>query len=221
MYVEPCCCENQLPRLLRQAGAHAVMFQTSGDVTISHLMKSVMLLSGERPRTLTLALPTLSAELIPLLRRYMSLEWVAHLNLILNASIDTLDLYPQLERIGVPMQRITVALVGDVQPMGLLMFAGDTHTVAITGHLEPTPSQGLHLYSALLGPSGSPALRSFTDPITALIKARTAELKAPEPTAEGQSESPAEAQPKADAQRKRRTKKSNQLRVVAETKPGL
>ena len=213
MYIEPCCCENQLPRLLRQAGAHAVMFQTSGDVTISHLMKSVMLLSGERPRTLTLALPTLSAELIPLLRRYMTLEWVAHLNLILSKSIDTLDLYPQLERIGVPMQRITVALVGDVQPMGLLMFAGDTHTVAITGHLEPTPSQGLHLYSALLGPSGSPALRSFTDPITALIKARKVEIEAPKaddaPTSEATSEPepPAEAQPKADAQRKRRTKK--------------
>ena len=212
MYIEPCCCENQLPRLLRQAGAHAVMFQTSGDVTISHLMKSVMLLSGERPRTLTLALPTLSAELIPLLRRYMTLEWVAHLNLILSASIEAVDLYPQLERIGVPMDRITVALVGDVQPMGLLMFAGDTHTVAITGHLEPTPSQGLHLYSALLGPSGSPALRSFTDPITALIKARKVDISAEaqpmaEPTAEGQSESPAEAKPKADAQRKRRTKK--------------
>lgn len=201
MYIEPCCCENQLPRLLRQAGAHAVMFQTSGDVTISHLMKSVMLLSGERPRTLTLALPTLSSELIPLLRRYMSLEWVAHLNLILNASIEPHDLYPQLERIGVAMDRITVALVADASCMGLLMFAGDTHTVAITGHLEPTPSQGLHLYSALLGPSGSPALRSFTDPITALIRARKVELKAPEP------EVSTEAKPKVDAQRKRRTKK--------------
>jgi hypothetical protein len=141
----------------------------------------------------------------------MTLEWVEHLNLILSKSIEALDLYPQLERIGVPMDRITVALVGDVQPMGLLMFAGDTHTVAITGHLEPTPSQGLHLYSALLGPSGSPALRSFTDPITALIKARAVTIEAPKaddaPTAEGQSESPAEAQPKADAQRKRRTKK--------------
>ena len=201
MYIEPCCCENQLPRLLRQAGAHAVMFQTSGDVTISHLMKSVMLLSGERPRTLTLALPTLSAELIPLLRRYMTLEWVAHLNLILNASIEAVDLYPQLERIGVPMDRITYAPVADASCMGLLMFAGDTHTVAIAGHLEPTPSQGLHLYSALLGPSGSPALRSFTDPITALIRARKVELKAPEP------EVSTEAKPKVDAQRKRRTKK--------------
>ena len=183
-----------------------MMFQTSGDVTISHLMKSVMLLSGERPRTLTLALPTLSAELIPLLRRYMTLEWVAHLNLILNASIEPLDLYPQLERIGVPMDRITVALVADASCMGLLMFAGDTHTVAITGHLEPTPSQGLHLYSALLGPSGSPALRSFTDPITALIKARVVEIEAPK--ADDAPTSEATSQPEPPAARSGRKKTS-------------
>ena len=194
-----------------------MMFQTSGDVTISHLMKSVMLLSGERPRTLTLALPTLSAELIPLLRRYMTLEWVAHLNLILSASIEALDLYPQLERIGVPIDRITVALVGDVQPMGLLMFAGDTHTVAITGHLEPTPSQGLHLYSALLGPSGSPALRSFTDPITALIKARTVELAVP--TAEGQPEEEESEQepPAARSGRKKRSRTPKGQRLESDT----
>jgi hypothetical protein len=184
MYIEPCCAENQLPRLLRQAGAHAVMFQTSGDVTISHLMKSVMLLSGERPRTLTLALPTLSAEVVRLLRRYMTLEWVAHLNLI--TSDTTITQHPSpLTQIGVPMDRITYAPVADASCMGLLMFAGDTHTVAITGQLEPTPSQGLHLYSALLGPSGSPAIRSFTDPITALIRARKVDI-------------PAEAEPKAE-----------------------
>ena len=207
MYIEPCCCENQLPRLLRQAGAHAVMFQTSGDVTISHLMKSVMLLSGERPRTLTLALPAFSAQLIPLLRRYMTLEWVEHLNLITTATTDEHNAYALLSEVGVPMDRITYAPVADASCMGLLMFAGDTHTVAITGHLEPTPSQGLHLYSALLGPSGSPALRSFTDPITALIKARAVELKAPA-TAEGQPEEEENEQepPAARSGRKKRSR---------------
>ena len=195
MYVDPCCCENQLPRLLRQAGAHAVMFQTSGDVTISHLMKSVMLLSGERPRTLTLALPAWAVpSIIPLLRRYMTLEWVAHLNLI--TSDTTITQHPSpLTQIGVPMDRITYAPVADASCMGLLMFAGDTHTVAIAGHLEPTPSQGLHLYSALLGPSGSPALRSFTDPITALIKARAVEIEAPKEKVEKtEAEAPATAE---------------------------
>jgi len=201
MYIEPCCAENQLPRLLRQAGAHAVMFQTSGDVTISHLMKSVMLLSGERPRTLTLALPTLSAEVVRLLRRYMSLEWVAHLNLI--TSDTTITQHPSpLTQIGVPMDRITYAPVADASCMGLLMFAGDTHTVAITGQLEPTPSHGLHLYTAIYGPSGSPNIRSFTDPITALIRARKVDI-------------PAEAEEKAS---EAMPQEGNQPRVVAEKK---
>lgn len=198
MYIEPCCAENQLPRLLRQANGSAVLFQTAGDVTLEHMMKAVMLMSGDRPRVLTLALPQLSADVVALLRRYMSLEWVAHLNLITTQPAVMSDLQPQLERIGVPMQQITVALVDDACSLGLLMFAGPSGTVAIQGPICPAPSQGLHLYSAIYGPSGSPLMRSFTDPITAYIKARAVEIEAP---------APAEAQPKADAQRKRRTKK--------------
>ncbi len=219
MYVDPCCVENQLPRQIRQSGGHSVPFQTAGDVTLSHFMKGIMLMSGERPRTLTLCIPVLTAEVIRLLRRYMQLEWVSHLQLVTSATPSEHNAYALLREIGVPMDRITYAPVTDAQPLGLLMFAGDTHTIAIQGQIEPVPSHGLHLYTAIYGPSGSPNIRSFTDPITALIKARKVELA--EPTAEGQSEVPAEAQPKADAQRKRRTKKSNQLRVVAETKPGL
>ena len=178
MYIEPCCAENQLPRLLRQANGSAVLFQTAGDVTLEHMMKAVMLMSGDRPRVLTLALPQLSADVVALLRRYMSLEWVAHLNLITTATPDEHNAYALLSEVGVPMDRITYAPVADASCMGLLMFAGPSGTVAIQGPLCPAPSQGLHLYSAIYGPSGSPLMRSFTDPITAYIKARTVNLKA-------------------------------------------
>ena len=178
MYIEPCCAENQLPRLLRQANGSAVLFQTAGDVTLEHMMKAVMLMSGDRPRVLTLALPQLSADVVALLRRYMSLEWVAHLNLITTATPDEHNAYALLSEVGVPMDRITYAPVADASCMGLLMFAGPAGTVAIQGPLCPAPSQGLHLYSAIYGPSGSPLMRSFTDPITAYIKARTVDLKA-------------------------------------------
>jgi len=178
MYIEPCCCDNQLPRLLRQSGGSAVLFQTSGDVTLEHLMKAVMLMSGDRPRVLTLALPQLSASVLALLRRYMSLGWVAHLNLITDAPAAMADMHAVLAEIGVPMDCITYAPVTDARPLGLLMFAGPAGTVAIQGPLCPDSTQGLHLYAALYGPSGSPLMRSFTDPIAALIKARTVDLKA-------------------------------------------
>ena len=212
MYIEPCCAENQLPRLLRQANGSAVLFQTAGDVTLEHMMKAVMLMSGDRPRVLTLALPQLSADVVALLRRYMSLEWVAHLNLI--TSDTTITQHPSpLTQIGVPMQQITVALVGDACSLGLLMFAGPSGTVAIQGPLCPAPSQGLHLYSAIYGPSGSPLMRSFTDPITAYIKARAVEIEAPkaDDAATSEATSPsAEAEPMAE--------EGNQPRVVAEKK---
>lgn len=204
MYIEPCCAENQLPRLLRQANGSAVLFQTAGDVTLEHMMKAVMLMSGDRPRVLTLALPQLSADVVALLRRYMSLEWVAHLNLITTATPDEHNAYALLSEVGVPMDRITYAPVADASCMGLLMFAGPAGTVAIQGPLCPAPSQGLHLYSAIYGPSGSPLMRSFTDPITAYIKARAVEIEAPK------ADDAAEAEPMAE--------EGNQPRVVAEKK---
>ena len=213
MYVEPCCIDNQLPRLLRQSDGHAAMFQTSGDVTLEHMIAALMPMVGDRPRVLTLALPVLDDDVAALLQRYMHLEWVAHLNLI--TSDTTITTHPSsLTQIGVPMDRITLSIVTDATTLGLLVFTGDRATAAVQGQLESTVRKGLHLYSALYAPTNTPAIRSLTDPINALIKARAVEIEAPKaddeepvPTAEGQSESPAEAEPMADAQRKRRTKK--------------
>ena len=110
MYIEPCCIDNQLPRLLRQSDGHAAMFQTSGDVTLEHMIKALMPMVGDRPRVLTLALPVVDDDVIALLQRYMRLEWVAHLNLILPAPAEAesqsqAQLLSQLERICRPCGR--------------------------------------------------------------------------------------------------------------------
>jgi len=208
MYVEPCCVDNELPRLLRQSGGSAVLFQTSGDVTLEHLMKAVMLMVGDRPRVMTLAVPSVDAEVQALLQRYLRLEWVARLRLVTSEAAPAAA--QKLLQMGVDRGRQQLSIVDDARPLGLLMFSGPQGTVAIQGQIEPTTRKGLHLYAALFGPSGSPTLRSYTDPLDALIKARAVELKVP-PTAEGQSESPeAEAQPMAS--------EGNQPRVVAEKK---
>ena len=217
MYIEPCCIDNQLPRLLRQSDGHAAMFQTSGDVTLEHMIKALMPMVGDRPRVLTLALPVVDDDVIALLQRYMRLEWVAHLNLILPAPAEAesqsqAQLLSQLERIGVPMQQITVALVGDATTLGLLVFTGDRATAVVQGQLESSVRKGLHLYSALFAPTNTPAIRSLTDPINALIKARQVDLSAEaQPMAE-EPEAEAE-QPMAEEE------EGNQPRVVAEKRP--
>lgn len=218
MYIEPCCIDNQLPRLLRQSDGHAAMFQTSGDVTLEHMLEALMPMVGDRPRVLTLALPVIDDDVAALLQRYMRLEWVAHLNLI--TSDTTITTHPSpLTQIGVPMDRITLSVVTDATTLGLLVFTGDRATAAVQGQLESSVRKGLHLYSALYAPTNTPAIRSLTDPITALINARKVDLSAEaqpmaELTAEGQSkpeppsfEEAMGEQPMAEEQRKRHTKK--------------
>ena len=194
MYIEPCCIDNQLPRLLRQSDGHAAMFQTSGDVTLEHMLEALMPMVGDRPRVLTLALPVLDDDVAALLQRYMHLEWVAHLNLI--TSDTTITTHPSsLTQIGVPMDRITLSIVTDATTLGLLVFTGATATAAVQGQLESSVRKGLHLYSALYAPTNTPAIRSLTDPIHALINARKVDL-----SAEAEEE-------------------GNQPRVVAEKRP--
>ena len=194
MYIEPCCIDNQLPRLLRQSDGHAAMFQTSGDVTLEHMLEALMPMVGDRPRVLTLALPVVDDDVVALLQRYMRLEWVAHLNLI--TSDTTITTHPSsLTQIGVPMDRITLSIVTDATTLGLLVFTGATATAAVQGQLESSVRKGLHLYSALYAPTNTPAIRSLTDPIHALINARKVDL-----SAEAEEE-------------------GNQPRVVAEKRP--
>ena len=193
MYVEPCCIDNQLPRLLRQSDGHAAMFQTSGDVTLEHMLEALMPMVGDRPRVLTLALPVVDDDVVALLQRYMRLEWVAHLNLITSQPLS--ELQPQLERIGVATDRITVAIATDATTLGLLVFTGASATAVVQGQLESSVRKGLHLYSALYAPTNTPAIRSLTDPIHALINARKVDL-----SAEAEEE-------------------GNQPRVVAEKRP--
>ena len=208
MYVEPCCIDNQLPRLLRQSDGHAAMFQTSGDVTLEHMMEALMPMIGDRPRVLTLALPVVDDDVVALLQRYMRLEWVAHLNLI--TSDTTITQHPSpLTQIGVPMDRITLSIVTDATTLGLLVFTGDRATAAVQGQLESSVRKGLHLYSALYAPTNSPAIRSLTDPITALINARKVDL-----SAEAQ---PMAEEPEAKNKKKSRTPKGQGLESDTKT----
>lgn len=165
-YIEPCCTDNQLPRLLRSQTC--ALFQTSGDVTIAHMLKAVLPLSGDRPRTLTLCLQQLSPSVVSLLNRYMRLEWISQLHLCL-ASVPA-DINQQLSAIGVPLNRICVYTVN--MPTNLLLLQGSKVTVAIQGQLEADPASGLHLYAAQAAPAGSPTARTLTDTLQAYLKPR-------------------------------------------------
>lgn len=91
--IEPCCCERQLPQLIKnrqmQAGESFAFFSTGGDVLMSHLLKSVSYLAGET-HTLLIAVPEIDIEGLRTLCHYMSRGWTKSLLLVTQQPQDEL-----------------------------------------------------------------------------------------------------------------------------------
>ena len=167
--IEPCCAERQLGQLLREAHGQAALFQTNGDVTAKLFIKDTMLLSGDRPRTLTIAASDMPQEAMRLISRYAQLGYIATLRLMVHES--DLALHPAF-----PDCNIELALLPDDQPVPeLMMWCGSSHTVVIQGTMPDTVSPDLHLYAGQLGGNNSPAIHAATAAFEALFRARRTE----------------------------------------------
>lgn len=189
--IEPCCAERQLGQLLREAHGQAALFQTNGDVTAKLFIKDTMLLSGDRPRTLTIAASEMPQEAMRLISRYAQLGYIATLRLMVHES--DLALHPAF-----PDCNIELALLPDDQPVPeLMMWCGSSHTVVIQGTMPDTVSPALHLYAGQLGGNNSPAIHAATAAFEALFRVHRAELETAKVTvpavgSKAESEQPAE-----------------------------
>ena len=176
--IEPCCAERQLGQLLREAHGHAALFQTNGDVTAKLFIKDTMLLSGDRPRTLTIAASEMPQEAMRLVGRYAQLGYIATLRLMLPSAVSpqTSDLISHLSSL---ISHFDVALLPDDQPIPeLMMWRGSSHTVIIQGTKPDVKTPALHLYGGQLGGNNSPAIHAATAAFEALFRARRVELEA-------------------------------------------
>ncbi len=172
--IEPCCAERQLGQLLREAHGQAALFQTNGDVTAKLFIKDTMLLSGDRPRTLTIAAGEMPQEAMRFISRYASLGYIATLRLMVHESAGR-ALHPAFLDCEVQL-----ALLPDDQSVPeLMMWRGSSHTVVIQGAMPDTVSPALHLYAGQLGGNNSPAIYAATAAFEALFRARRTELAAP------------------------------------------
>ena len=168
--IEHCCCERQLGQLLRETHGQAALFQTNGDVTAKLFIKDTMLLSGDRPRTLTIAASEIPQEAMRLVSRYASLGYIATLRLMMHES--DLALHPAF-----PDCNVELAILPDDQPIPeLIMWSGSSHTVVIQGTMPDTVSPALHLYAGQLGGNNSPAIYAATAAFEALFRARRVEV---------------------------------------------
>jgi hypothetical protein len=165
--IEPCCCERQLGQLLREAHGQAALFETNGDVTAKLFIKDTMLLSGDRPRTLTIAVSEMPQEAMRLVGRYAQLGYIATLRLMVHESAGR-ALHPAFLDCEVQL-----ALLPDDQPIPeLMMWRGSSHTVVIQGTMPDTVSPALHLYAGQLGGNNNPAIHAATAAFEALFRAR-------------------------------------------------
>ena len=173
--IEPCCAERQLGQLLREAHGKAALFQTNGDVTAKLFIKDTMLLSGDRPRTLTIATREMPQEAMRLVQRYAQLGYISHLRLMLPS-----DVSPQpsdlISHFSSLISHFDVALLPDDKPIPeLMMWRGSSHTVVIQGAMPDVKTPALHLYGGQLGGNNSPAIHAATAAFEALFRTRRVE----------------------------------------------
>ena len=154
MYIEPCCAERQLGLLLREERGRVKVFQTNGDVTLGHWMQAVMLMSGDRPRTLTLSVPVFTDGMMYPISKYMRLEWVAKLRLMTTDPLPIEILQQLAAKIGCDtealLQRIELAADAKI-PDELMAFSGTDGTVVVQGHIYDAVTPRLSLYAGIFG----------------------------------------------------------------------
>ena len=175
--LEPCpnCLERQLGLLLRENRAHAVAFQTNGDVTLEHFMKAVMLLSGDRPRTLTLSVPIFTGGMMRPIARFMRLEWVAKLRLMTTDPLPIEILQQLAAKIGIGTEALLerIELAADAKiPDELMTFSGTDGTVVIQGRIYDAVTPRLTLYAGIFGRTEGKGVRSVMDAWNAAFRAR-------------------------------------------------
>lgn len=212
--IEPCCAERQLGQLLREAHGHAALFQTNGDVTAKLFIKDTMLLSGDRPRTLTIAASEMPQEAMRFISRYAQLGYIATLRLMVHES--DLALHPAF-----PDCEVQIALLPDDQPVPeLMMWRGSSHTVVIQGAMPDVKTPALHLYGGQLGGNNSPAIHAATAAFEALFRARKVETDAQSvAVSQQQSEQAEQAEPKKKSNRKKAKKNEVEPTKQLETAP--
>jgi len=210
--IEPCCAERQLGQLLREAHDHAALFQTNGDVTAKLFIKDTMLLSGDRPRTLTIAASEMPLEAMRFIGRYAQLGYIATLRLMVHESAGR-ALHPAFLDCEVQL-----ALLPDDQPVPeLMMWRGSLHTVVIQGTMPDVKTPALHLYGGQLGGNNSPAIHAATSAFEALFRARRVELAT---LAAGEGEGEAEpVESAAVPQQPKQTKKTTRKKTTTDEHP--
>ena len=166
MYVETCCADRQMPAILK---GNEVFFNTSGDITVQHIMKAVSYLAG-KDIEFTLMIDTLSDDLLSIIRHYVNREWFTKINLFVKT-----DCKKQIKTAFDGMTTIIDYAVDENLNDNFISFKGSDGAVLILGKMLLETKEGFYTYAGRHFKSNS-AFDEMIAPFNAKFKSKNKKL---------------------------------------------
>lgn len=189
MWVQPCCIDNELPKLFREAKGGFCFFQTNGDCTLSKVLNAVSSMVGNNGHVMVLTVSEVDVMMLRTLEQYLRREWSKAVLLLTARSQEALvrsELGGYLKRVHYAVDPMVVdgqiALIGcrkgdtdgdrprsDIKDI----TEGSVPTVSliIQGAMLGQVDFSLSLYAAWLG-KDKEVVKSAINPIVAKLKTK-------------------------------------------------
>ena len=163
-YIEPCCIDRQLPKLMKEAKGGFCFFQTSGDVTLEKLLNAMSHLAGNE-HVLVLTVAEVDVMMLRTLAYYFRRGWTKALLLLTQHDQRELiegELGGYLDRVHYAVDPLVID--GQVAVIG-------SSALIIQGAMLGQADFSLSLYAAWTG-SDAEVVRSALDPMIAKLKTK-------------------------------------------------
>lgn len=189
MWVQPCCIDNELPKLFRESKGGFCFFQTNGDCTLSKVLNAVSSMVGNNGHVMVLTVGEVDVMMLRTLEQYLRREWSKAVLLLTAKSQEALvrsELGGYLKRVHYAVDPMVVdgqvALIGcrkgDTDGDRPRSAIGDstegtvpTVSLIIQGAMLGQVDFSLSLYAAWLG-KDKEVLGSAINPIVAKLKTK-------------------------------------------------
>ena len=168
MWVQPCCIDNELPKLLREAKGGFCFFQTNGDCTLSKVLNAVSSMVGNDGHVMVLTVGEVDVMMLRTLEQYLRREWSKAVLLLTAKSQEALvrsELGGYLKRVHYAVDPMVVD--GQIALLGV----NSEKCLIIQGAMLGQVDFSLSLYAAWLG-KDKEVLGSAINPIVAKLKTK-------------------------------------------------
>ena len=210
--IEPCCAERQLPQLLREKKGHAVLLQTSGDVTVTAMTKAVSGMTG-RGHRMTLWVPEVTKETLAFVAKGIRLGTMRGVRLLTREDQSELVREVLADVIGMVSQEHgaveVVYGVDDTLTDDVLMFDGPQGVVVLHGTMVQKVEPGLHLYGGIFATDAAIVTAVIGDAIESRTRLRACSMtNSEEPASSVVSEQRTDTDGTDEGKKTRKTKKT-------------